>query len=855
MFFLIPCLDNEMMESSWDPSQVLQGVSPDLWLRADQGVYTGGARQFYSADKGSLRIADNAALSLNGTSFTIAAWVYYDSHTAVNPGIISKDASAGNGEWSLYRATNDLALTVHNGTGYVTAQKVSGLPSNSAWYFVLGEYDGVTLSVSVNNGTAATKACAAVRASTAALNIGYFERTNEYHDGRIANAAVWKRTLTTAEKTWLYNQDSGNVGTGRVYGELGVAATDGSDLLTSLVSYWNLNETSGTANAIDQHSTNDLTPTFAELLSNTGFETAGGGGADVFGSWTESKAGTGTITDETVVVSSGSHAAKLTGADGSNYSQVSQAVLTVGHRYQYRVTARYDTTGQATVYIGSNSPNSVQLSLTGTFQEFTGTKTAVGSAAFILEVLTSGAIAYFDTVSVKAVDIPASDGPSSDVVTDTGSVGTNHGELKNFASTATAYSTDVPSAIGSGYSLSFDGVDDYVVAPGGATAISSSNLFSVSKWIKLSSIGANQLVWSSASTHYLQINSSGYINWAVGAVFRVYGSNPLSTGVWYHIAVIRTASGDNGTVYLNGVAITPTAGTIGVTPAGTDLYIGRYTTASYYFPGKIDDVRIYSTALSLSQVGELYAGNEATGATPTSKWTFDDGPPSTLVDGDPVCSWESLEGNRYQFLQAIASQRAYWRASAINSKPGLEFDSLDDLLTCVNGAVLTGGAFTTIAIWKQKTVPNSYQTLIATSDTAGATKYFALHARGNTANPQIGYEQRNADTADLLKGSDTVADEQDCAGYWSSSGTAISARLNGAAQTLSVTTGGNNGDGPGNGDTADKDNTTIGGLKHTSETNFAGVILCDLIHYPVEATAASRAIVAAYVLREYGLVL
>src|SRR5574337_529672 len=54
-----------------------------------------------------------------------------------------------------------------------------------------------------------------------------------------------------------------------------------------------------------------------ELLYNTGFETAGAGGADVFANWSEF-AGTGVIADEGVVVHAGSHAAKLTAGTTRN---------------------------------------------------------------------------------------------------------------------------------------------------------------------------------------------------------------------------------------------------------------------------------------------------------------------------------------------------------------------------------------------------------------------------------------------------------------------------------------------------------------------------------------------------------
>jgi len=84
--------------------------------------------------------------------------------------------------------------------------------------------------------------------------------------------------------------------------------------------------------------------TGSELLSNTGFETAGGGGADVFGSWTEN-AGDGDLLDETTIVrSGGSHSLNMNnGALADTY--VMQAVaVTATYHYRLRFWAYGDGT-------------------------------------------------------------------------------------------------------------------------------------------------------------------------------------------------------------------------------------------------------------------------------------------------------------------------------------------------------------------------------------------------------------------------------------------------------------------------------------------------------------------------------
>src|SRR3990170_1049333 len=71
---------------------------------------------------------------------------------------------------------------------------------------------------------------------------------------------------------------------------------------SALIGYWPLWEASGavaTDQAVNEH------------LVNGGFETAGAGGADVWGSWTET-AGDGALANETTLVHGGSDAAKIT---------------------------------------------------------------------------------------------------------------------------------------------------------------------------------------------------------------------------------------------------------------------------------------------------------------------------------------------------------------------------------------------------------------------------------------------------------------------------------------------------------------------------------------------------------------
>lgn len=76
----------------------------------------------------------------------------------------------------------------------------------------------------------------------------------------------------------------------------------------------------------------------ANVISNPGFETAGGGGADVFANWTEGTAGTSSVNDETGDVHGDSHACRLDiDASNNSASLYNTCTLSIGETYELSI--------------------------------------------------------------------------------------------------------------------------------------------------------------------------------------------------------------------------------------------------------------------------------------------------------------------------------------------------------------------------------------------------------------------------------------------------------------------------------------------------------------------------------------
>lgn len=165
----------------------------------------GNAGQFTAANSEYLSATDNASLRVGSGDFTFCCWAKLDTLSAFNT-LLAKYSS----DYWLYlnsAAGTGARLRITSGT----EAQGGGTVTTATWYFVVGWRDNAaqTLNVQLNNGTVGSIASATPPTDTAsAFRIGA-RSPDLYFDGQIDQVAMWKRVLTTAERTWLYNAGSG----------------------------------------------------------------------------------------------------------------------------------------------------------------------------------------------------------------------------------------------------------------------------------------------------------------------------------------------------------------------------------------------------------------------------------------------------------------------------------------------------------------------------------------------------------------------------------------------------------------------------------------------------------------------
>ena len=162
----------------------------------------------------------------------------------------------------------------------------------------------------------------------------------------------------------------------------------------------------------------------------------------------------------------------------------------------------------------------------------------------------------------------------------------------------------------------FNGSSSFVTLPD-SSSISQINNFSWSFWVKPNGFVSYGTIATFYSDYrnYVDIRTGGILGFGTTSGNQLNTpTNSITNGVWQHVALTKSSTAGTA-IYINGVSVATNPSDTGnasdFTGSNYQQVMGSYSaTGSDFFPGSIDQFRIFSSVLSAGNVTSLY--NEST---------------------------------------------------------------------------------------------------------------------------------------------------------------------------------------------------------------------------------------------------
>jgi hypothetical protein len=280
----------------------------------------------------------------------------------------------------------------------------------------------------------------------------------------------------------------------------------------------------------------------------------------------------------------------------------------------------------------------------------------------------------------------------------------------------------------SNYSLSFDGIDNYVDC--GNSAALKPNIITVSCWIRGSANSAFTRIISQDGPTGGADAYGFYVTTATNKIVFAIKTNVTGTvtsatsGVvldnnWHHL--VGTYDGSEVILYVDGVAVgSPSSGTSILSYGSGNLTIGCFseptTLPDYLFNGNIDEVSIFDSVIP---IGDLWDGS---------------GQPTDLTDLSPIAWYRMGEEANFTSNWLVDN-------SALDnySKRSFDFDGVDNKIEIGTQSLGITGAIS-VSAWVKIPTSNTggggtnTQTFVCEDRTSGTNRNWVLNWRGGGLN-------------------------------------------------------------------------------------------------------------------------
>ncbi|MBU2496446.1 MAG: LamG domain-containing protein [Nanoarchaeota archaeon] len=158
-----------------------------------------------------------------------------------------------------------------------------------------------------------------------------------------------------------------------------------------------------------------------------------------------------------------------------------------------------------------------------------------------------------------------------------------------------------------GGAYEFDGVNDYIEIPY-SNSLATDNEMTAEAWVKFDSVNGGRIVLKSYYRGWLltyTANKFSFGGYILGDTWRYASYSTIPTvNEWYY--VVGTLKDNTLKVYINGIKMGEYSTTAGFEPESYQVEIGNSIRWGESFNGTIDEVRIYSYALTPEQIKQRY---------------------------------------------------------------------------------------------------------------------------------------------------------------------------------------------------------------------------------------------------------
>jgi hypothetical protein len=304
---------------------------------------------------------------------------------------------------------------------------------------------------------------------------------------------------------------------------------------------------------------------------------------------------------------------------------------------------------------------------------------------------------------------------------------------------------------GSGNAISLDGIDDRISLPGPNASQKPNTALTVEAWIFSTSNSTDyqgivcntQDNGGDEAGYYLTKRSNGNIDFQIATTSSGFNNGPsvaVPLNKWIHVAA--TYDGSSAKIYINGILSASQAitGLIDWTTGSTNtIYrIGAYEddTEFYGFQGQIDEVKVWNTALTQTQIRDRMCRKITSGDALFSNlvayYNLDETSGNTAFDGTAYANNGTLANGptRVTSGAAIGNTSTQNYVSTGFPSANLGFNGQDNLSVSYTAGTFTGEAGTHVYSVSEK--PN---TEAGIENPGTNNRYFGVFSAGLT-NPQ-----------------------------------------------------------------------------------------------------------------------